>query len=179
MREIVVVDGDDLLTQRTMVEAVFNKLEVDEVHGCWLWTGQKNGKDYGMLRGRVLKHLKRKHICHPDRTCMPVHAYVYYCYYGPFPARWTIDHVQGQCPTRDPRCCNPEHLEAVPNGTNVRRMTEANTRPFELMPPLFDPQCFDEHLGDRAGQQLRILVPAEVPVFRATRLAAGLQQPSA
>lgn len=77
-------------------------LDVNNVTGCHTWVGHRDKKGYGkfMLRGKC----KRAHRV----------AYEHYC--GRIPDGLMLDHL-----CRNPSCCNPDHLEAVTNGENVRR----------------------------------------------------------
>jgi hypothetical protein len=46
-----------------------------------------------------------------------VHVVIYEAFVGPIPEGWTVDHL---CYV--PRCCNPNHLEAVTRAENSRRI---------------------------------------------------------
>lgn len=69
--------------------------------GCWEWRGaKKNG--YGVYSIKGFPHAA--YIC----------SYVYV--HGPVPPDRVVDHL---CENK--RCVNPDHLEAVTQGNNVRR----------------------------------------------------------
>lgn len=70
--------------------------------GCWEWQGARTGSGYGaqQFRGRL------------EST----HRISYLLHVGPIPNGLCIDHL-----CRNTICCNPEHLEAVTPGENVRR----------------------------------------------------------
>jgi hypothetical protein len=65
---------------------------------CWLWTGFRNRDGYGVYRGRL------------------AHRVAYIAAYGPYPEGTVTDHL---CRVR--HCVNPQHLEAVTIGENIRR----------------------------------------------------------
>jgi len=69
---------------------------------CWLWPGAKNGDGYAQwgFEGKMLS----------------LHRVTYELFVGPFPEGTVTDHL---CRVRS--CCNPAHLEAVSQRTNVLR----------------------------------------------------------
>lgn len=70
--------------------------------GCWTWHGSTNGQGYGEIRIEQKKHY--------------VHRLAYEITIGEIPEGLVIDHLCG-----NPSCCNPEHLEPVRQGENIRR----------------------------------------------------------
>lgn len=77
--------------------------------GCWFWMGGLSERDYGVIyleRGRSIR----------------AHRIAYEMTRGPIPEGLVIDHL-----CRVHCCVNPDHLEAVTQGENVRR-GEAMTR---------------------------------------------------
>lgn len=70
--------------------------------GCIVWMGAKNTGGYGQI------------WC--DERKKMTHRIMYELAHGPIPIGLTIDHL---CRVRS--CCNPDHLEAVTQGENVRR----------------------------------------------------------
>lgn len=74
----------------------------DPITGCHNWPGTVNGRGYGLLNrgGRS----------------MSAHRWYWIQANGPILKGLVLDHL-----CRNPRCCNPEHLEAVDHRTNVLR----------------------------------------------------------
>jgi hypothetical protein len=74
----------------------------DPETGCWVWQGSITQKGYGQLKenGRVVF----------------AHRAYYIRAKGPIRDGLVLDHL-----CRNPRCVNPDHLEAVPQAVNVRR----------------------------------------------------------
>jgi hypothetical protein len=89
---------------KPVIERLTPRLVRDE-DGCWLWTGAVNSAGYGVIG------LGRK-----DQGNGYVHRVAYEHFVGPIPAGLVIDHL-----CRNPRCCEPSHLEPVTNRTNVLR----------------------------------------------------------
>ena len=71
--------------------------------GCWLWAGAKQTRGYGSLTNGA-------------GGTQLAHRWVYQSMVGAIPAGLTIDHL---CMVK--ACVNPEHLEPVTAGENVRR----------------------------------------------------------
>lgn len=74
---------------------------IDE-NGCWRWTKSKHSGGYGVT------YLAGKNVY--------VHRLAYEAWVGPIPDGLQIDHL---CRVRD--CCNPQHLEPVPQMVNWER----------------------------------------------------------
>ena len=79
-----------------------DKIRVDEITGCWEWTGWNSGNGYGKLsfQGKIYM----------------AHRYMFELYYGSIPDGYVLDHL---CKNRC--CCNPTHLELVTPKENVYR----------------------------------------------------------
>lgn len=78
------------------------KVDKNGPGGCWLWTAAQDGRGYGVFEG-------------------PAHRFAYKLLVGPIPAGLHIDHVYDRgC--RHKNCVNPDHLEAVTQAENNRRM---------------------------------------------------------
>jgi predicted XRE-type DNA-binding protein len=79
--------------------------------GCWLWTGQKNSKGYGVYKSKFLVH----------RLSFRVHND-----YG-----ITIEDMDGMVVMHscdNPLCCNPAHLSLGTQQDNMEDMTEKGRR---------------------------------------------------
>lgn len=70
--------------------------------GCWLWTGSIDRDGYGQAR----------HMGVVRRA----HRILYEAERGPIPSGLVLDH---KC--RNPGCVNPDHLQPVTQGENLRR----------------------------------------------------------
>lgn len=74
---------------------------------CWPWLAFVNEDGYGQMQignrsGRY--------------QSLRAHQMAYLLIVGPYPDGLTLDHT-----CRQPRCCNPAHLEPVTKSTNVQR----------------------------------------------------------
>lgn len=87
------------------------KLKVDAETGCWLWQGYIYPNGYGYTHKRIA----------PGKfKASYAHRVVYEILVGPI--EHTIDHVWARgC--RYKHCCNPAHLEDVPQRVNILRST--------------------------------------------------------
>jgi hypothetical protein len=74
----------------------------DTPEGCWEWTGAITSKGYGS-------------IGHEGRR-LSSHRLSYELLVGEIPDGLHLDHL-----CRNRKCCNPEHLEPVPQRTNTLR----------------------------------------------------------
>lgn len=83
------------------IQRLMMQIAVDE-NGCWVWQGATNKGGYGRI------HVNKKPIV--------VHRFAYEFYKGTIPPGLEVDHL-----CRVPQCCNPDHLEAVTKGENMRR----------------------------------------------------------
>lgn len=93
--------GGRFLPPRTVDER-FNQLWETSDSGCWEWTGTKISNGYAEFS--------------VDGQDVYGHRWSYERFVGPIPDGLVIDHL-----CNNPGCVNPEHLEPVTNGENVRR----------------------------------------------------------
>lgn len=70
---------------------------------CWEFQGSKTEQGYGRFFV-------------PGRRALPAHRVAYAMFYGRLDDGLTVDHLCG-----NPSCVNPDHLEAVTHGENLRR----------------------------------------------------------
>ena len=88
----------------TTEDRFWAKVDFSAPNGCWVWTGALfTPYPYGAFQERT-KHTVR------------AHRFSYELRYGPIPDGLPLDHL-----CRNPPCVNPEHLEAVSQGENIRR----------------------------------------------------------
>jgi|SRR5215475_1097000 len=74
--------------------------------GCWEWTRSLDGNGYPRIM--ITEGGQRR--------TRGVHRITYEIYVGPIPAGLVIDHL-----CRNPKCVNPDHLEAVTQTVNFLR----------------------------------------------------------
>lgn len=100
--------GDDRLPPN-----FWSKIRVDDESGCWVWVGSKTVAGYGHFGRRFRRY----------DTGEYVHRIVVGLREELVPGM-VVDHL-----CRNPSCCNPEHLEQVTPGENVRRGNAVGRRP--------------------------------------------------
>lgn len=94
-------DGQWVRSRPRTLEDYLDKIVPNE-DGCWLWLGGKGGAGYGAItRGRFKQ---------------PAHRVFFELLVGPIPDGLQLDHL---CCVR--ACVNPDHLEPVTQGENIRR----------------------------------------------------------
>jgi hypothetical protein len=91
-------EGRPLVGPIAVTRPAFGDRYVAVNSGCWEWQGWLNGDGYGTHRKQ------------------PAHRFSYELHIGPIPDGLVIDHL-----CRNPRCVNPEHLEAVTTRINTMR----------------------------------------------------------
>lgn len=85
------------------IDRFLTKIEV-QPDECWHWTAARHPLGYGAFRPEGRRRVVR------------AHRWSYEFFVGPIPPGLQIDHL-----CRNPRCVNPDHLEPVTPGENVRR----------------------------------------------------------
>lgn len=80
--------------------------KTDKNTGCWNYCSSKDSHGYGQFKVNY-KNLR-------------AHRYMYEKYNGEIPKNFDVDHL-----CKNPGCINPEHLEAVTHGDNIRRGSNA------------------------------------------------------
>lgn len=89
------------MTPWDLPEKLRARIRVDE-SGCWHYIGPRTQWGYGVSAGFGCERA--------------VHRITYTMAVGPIPDGYQVDHL-----CRIPRCCNPDHLEAVTPAENRRR----------------------------------------------------------
>lgn len=95
--------GGHFLRDMTRAERFWLYVDKTGPHGCWVWTGSKNAKDYG-------------HFADGNGGSVPAHRASYEMAVGPIPDGYQIDHL-----CRNHSCVRPEHLQAVTHTENQLR----------------------------------------------------------
>jgi hypothetical protein len=101
-------------------ERIAAKIELCEETGCMLWRGYADAAGYGQVS--------------VDGRIRVIHRYMYEMVVGPIPPKYHVDHRlanretnPGPC-IHGPRCCNPDHLQAVPLEVNLSLVRNWNRR---------------------------------------------------
>lgn len=81
------------------------KVRVNAETDCWEWQGATNALGYGRIR-----------LPGKNGGVAFAHRAAYELFVGPIPVGLVMDHL-----CRNPSCCNPEHLEPVPQKVNSDR----------------------------------------------------------
>lgn len=77
---------------------------IDNITGCWIWQGSRGGGqgEYGSI--------------YKDGKSVLAHRFFYEEKHGKISEGLELDHL-----CKNKRCCNPDHMEAVPHVINMRR----------------------------------------------------------
>ena len=94
------------IPRKALITKLMEHSVEDPKTGCWNWTGAKGSAGYGTI---IVHDEKGKHG-------RGAHRVSYEQLVGPVPAGLELDHL-----CRNPSCINPEHLEPVTRGENIRR----------------------------------------------------------
>lgn len=87
------------------IERFMDRVSPEPNSGCWLWTGATLSNGYGTFSPKQVRGER-----------IYAHRHAYETFVGPIEVGLVIDHL---CRVR---CCvNPDHLEVVTRGENVRR----------------------------------------------------------
>lgn len=105
--------GDPLALKspKPYAERITEKIKIDSVSGCWVWTDSLNSAGYG----RIYFQPKGKPVL--------AHRLAYELFVGPVLDCLVLDHI---CRVR--ACVNPQHLEPVTFTENVRRGDAVKTQ---------------------------------------------------
>ena len=101
----------------SLLDRVLNKIIINQITGCWEFTGGKNNLGYGMIRDG--KHMRTAHrVSYEEHTQTLI------------PATLVVMH---SCD--NPCCVNPAHLSLGTRTDNMKDMLSKNRhRPFGWVP---------------------------------------------
>jgi hypothetical protein len=93
-------------TLKPISERLANLVQPDPATGCHNFTGSLTKLGYGRM----------KIVAGGKKRTVQAYRVAYEAVRGPVPIGLVLDHL-----CRNPRCCNPDHLEAVTQRENTRR----------------------------------------------------------
>jgi HNH endonuclease len=101
-----------------------NKYAMDADTGCWVWIAATDKHGYGLFTkpAAIWKPGTARHWM--------AHRYCYEMHRGPIPEGLVLDHL-----CRNTSCVNPDHLEAVTHGENLRRGAGTGMDLWDGSPP--------------------------------------------
>lgn len=94
-----------LLRDLPLEERFWAMVAKGEPNECWEWTGGRTGSGYGLFN-----------LGSRDGPTVVAHRYAYESAVGPILGQLELDHL-----CRNRGCVNPNHLEPVTHGENMRR----------------------------------------------------------
>lgn len=117
----------------------FRRYSVPQIGGCWTWTGARMTCGYGTLTAEQ------------NGKTVLAHRWSYQYFVGEIPDGYHVDHL-----CRNRACVNPEHLEPVPPGVNIRRgvpyrklkLTEADKADIVATPQTYG---YKKRLAEKYG----------------------------
>lgn len=143
---------------KPLADRLWSRVNVGAPNTCWVWLGATVGGTYGVIgrgrrgEGNILVHV----AAYEDRI-------------GPVPVGFQVDHVKARgCGST--LCCNPAHLEAVPQLENLRRQAEARTH-CRRGHPFSDSNTYRRRDGSRS---CRACHRDDVHAAKARRLLSGV-----
>lgn len=95
-------------------ERFVSKVVVDPQTGCWIWQAALGLDGYGRFGNNGGKKA--------TPLVVRAHRYAFTQVIGRLPERLKLDHL-----CRNPKCCNPWHVEPVTQRENVRRGLAGNS----------------------------------------------------
>lgn len=145
------------LVVRAPIDRLRDRLKVNPETGCHEWQGWVDRRGYAKIT--ISGHRGR-----------PVHRVAYEAAKGPIPAGLHIDHL-----CRNPRCCNPDHLEAVTLAESVRRGVSGQREAAKTACPQGHPYSPENTAIDRQGGRYCLICKRERTRINMRRYRARLK----
>ena len=96
-----------IVAKKTLRERFTAKVKVNEQSECWMWTGAKVKRGYGLIS-----------VNGKPKRAMRV---AYELHRGPIPKDLVLDHFLYPSKCMGPSCCNPQHLMPTTRSANSAR----------------------------------------------------------